>query len=1034
MSYRPASLLRRLTLCTVLSNTFCGGEKHPRAEKCVSDELRAKRSKDAGLPNSSAIREVEDAAPRSFVVGTPRGRAYKRGLVGCVLVAMGLLLPTAAQAVPIYRLTALPSTTEAGGHPDIAFSYAIGNREQFLSTCACNDSKDIALQLPTGLIGNPHATPQCPLAAFAAEECPVDSQIGIAQVEVSDDGSGNGGSECQNPEEECKLGFITGVYALVPPPGDAGLLGSKTGIFNSPILTVISSRTSTDYGLEARIANIAHFLPISSTKQVLWGVPAEPIHDYLRFGFREVPLIGVEHFCTENAEQSTYDPTTIRTVCIQPGDHRSVGSFLFEGGPGGPVPSDSPPTPFWQNPTTCGASLVTSLDVLTYSEEFSEASSSYPSTTDCEQLTFNPSQSVAPTTSSADSPSGAALRLTVPQFESPTVPSPSELRAVTVTFPEGFSLAPNAANGKSTCSDAQAAFGTTEEAQCPEDAKVGTISIDTPVLPAPLPGAVYLGAPLPGNRFRIFLVLNGFGLHIKLPGTITPDPKTGRLTIGFQNLPQTPFETFDVHIFGSESGALDTPTQCGSYKVSSTFTPWDAALPAETSEQFFKITEGPNDTPCPGGARPFSPAFTAASASNTSAAHTSFSLDLARADGEQNLDALNVTAPPGFSATLKGVSYCPQAAIQSAESESHTGLEEQAIPSCPASSQVGEFTAGAGPGSHPLYLPGKVYLAGPYKGAPLSFVFITPAVAGGYDLGNVVLRTALRIDPETAQVTAVSDPLPQIFQGIPLRLRRVLVDLNRPGFALNPTNCSPFSVKAEVLGTEGAVSNLSNHFQVANCASLPFAPKLTMGFSGSTKQAGNPAVHADISYPAAGLYANVARAVVTLPPTDLVDNAHINTPCTKVQFAAGKIPGEKCPPGSVIGFAKATTPLLEKPLEGPVYLRTHPGVGLPNLVAALNGQIDIALVGKVDTVNNRIRTTFESVPDAPVSNFSLTLDGGDKGLLENKPKFCAHPLHVTADITGQNGKTANQSPVLSTPCGKRHKRKASVHHNRRASR
>jgi len=944
------------------------------------------------------------------------------------LVFATLLFAASAQAVQIYRFIPLPSTSQAGGHPDVAISFAVGNRVQNPSPCACNDPKNVSVHLPTGLIGNPHATPQCTIAAFASEECPTDSQIGVAEIHVSTCNIG------EPPFEECTTAFLAPLYVLVAPPEDAGLLGFKTGIFASPVLTVLSSRTDSDYGVDATSENTPHFFPLFSFKEDIWGIPSESVHDDLRFGFREVPIFGGsgEDMCTFSGEKSSFEPTTMRTYCVQPGQHRAVGEEVFFGGPGHSVPSDTAPLPFWQNPTTCGGSpLAASLNVLSYVGEFTQAPASYPATTDCDQLTFNPSQSVVPTTGAADSPSGAELHLTIPQFESPSVPSPSELRALTLTLPEGFSLAPNVANGKTTCSDAEARFGTTAEAQCPEDAKIGTLSINTPVLPGPLPGAAYLGEPLPGNRFRLFLALDGFGLHIKLAGTVTPDPATGRIKIAFQNLPQTPFETFDVHIFGSERGALDTPTQCGSYEVASVFTPWDAALPEQSSHQFFQITEGPNGTPCPNGPRPFNPGLKAASAANTAGAHTAFSIYLTRDDGEQNLKALDVTTPPGFAATLRGLTYCPEAAIAAAGLESRTGLTEQRSPSCPGSSLIGETSAGVGSGNHPLFLPGKAYLAGPYRGAPLSLVIITPAVSGGYDLGNVVVRAALHINPETAQITAVSDPLPQIFQGIPLRLRAILLDVNRPGFALNPTNCDPLAISALVLGTEGAAAQPAENFQVANCSSLGFAPSLAMRFSGSTKRTGDPALTTTLAYPTrGGPFANVASATVTLPPTEVIDNAHLKNPCTKVQFAQGTNPGEKCPAGSVIGFARAETPLLEKPLEGPVYLRSAPEnkSGLPDLVAALNGQIDITLDGKISTAQgNRIRTTFATVPDAPVSHFTLSLDGGSKGLLENSTNLCARPLHASAAIAGQNGMSANQNPLLRAPCGKKHKR---VRHER----
>jgi len=979
-----------------------------------------------------------------LVGGGAEMRRVRRALsaVVCVLVAIGLTLPVAANgSAPILSFATATSNTQAGGHPDFAVKFSLSSHNDVLDPCDCNDAKDIVAHLPTGVIGNPHATPQCDVARFSANTCPSDSQVGIVEAVVSNaqgDGPGQG------------TRFVSPLFNLVPPPSDPGLLGWKAAAFDVPTYEVLSSRTDSDYGLDVTITSIEHFAPVTDVFQVTWGVPAAPIHNYLRFGFQQSPLILLSLFggsesplCDANENPSTVDPSTVYQICFPnrgPGTQHYVFGAVGElatsengegDGPGYPVPSQSPEVPFLQNPTTCGeSSLSTSLDVLAYDGGASHADSSWPPTADCAQLTFNPSQGIEPTTTAADSPSGAEFRLTVPQFESPSVPSPSELKAARVTLPQGFSFAPNVTNGKLTCSDAQARFGTTEEAQCPEDAKIGTLTVETPVLPGPLPGAVYLGEPQPGNRFRLILAFDGFGVHIKLAGTATPDPATGQIVITFQNLPQAPFETFDMHVFGSERGPLDTPTQCGTYEVRNEWTPWDASLPEQVSTQFFTVDRGPNGTPCPNGPRPFHPGFQAAATANTAAAHTAFSLELTREDGEQNLKALNVTTPPGFSATLKGLTYCPEAAIAAAALQSHTGLAEQAVPSCPTSSEVGEVIAGAGPGTHPLYLPGRVYLAGPYKGAPLSLVFITPAVAGGYDLGNVVIRAALQVNPETAQVTAVSDPLPQIFEGIPLRLRQITVNLN-PNFALNPTDCNPLAVTAEIAGDEGATSTPNQHFQVANCASLHFAPQLRLRLSGSTRHAGNPALHTTLT--ANPGEANIAKAQVTLPHSEFLDNAHLQAPCTGVQYAA-----RQCPPGSVIGFAKAETPLLEKPLEGPVYLRAG-GVArtLPDIVAALNGQIDITLVGHVESVPGRLRTTFSTLPDAPVSKFTLSLDGGNKGLLENGTNLCAHTLRASVEIAGQNGRTINQDPVLQTHC-KSHKRKSHgasrVHQNRRAAR
>jgi hypothetical protein len=368
------------------------------------------------------------------------------------------------------------------------------------------------------------------------------------------------------------------------------------------------------------------------------------------------------------------------------------------------------------------------------------------------------------------------------------------------------------------------------------------------------------------------------------------------------------------------------------------------------------------------------------------------------------------------------VPYCSEAALAHAADPTYSGLLETQSPICPAATQIGTAVAGAGAGTHPLYVPGKVYLAGPYKGAPLSLVVITPAVSGPYDLGNVVVRAALHVDPTSAQISAVSDPLPHILEGVPLRLRTIRVNLDRSDFTLNPTNCTPFSVGAQVSGDQGAVAGLSRHFQVANCGTLPFGPKLALRFSGPTTRAKNPALHATLT--ARPGEANIASAKVLLPRSELIDNAHIDTVCTRVQFAANA-----CPTGSAIGYAKAETPLLDKPLGGPVYLRSAPNSksGLPDIVAALRGQIEIDLVGHNDSVNEHLRTTFDSVPDAPVSSFTLTLDGGSKGLLESNSNLCSGPQVARQQMTAQNGKRASSNLRVQTPCGSkgRHKRRLS---------
>jgi len=896
-----------------------------------------------------------------------------------VLLSLGLLAllalsatESAAAAEPegarIKAYEATITSSQAGGHPDLSVDFEVGTRIDPLldNPCACNDIKHARVEFPAGFIGNPHAVAECTAEQFLVDRCPVDSQVGLAMPKVLlADGC-------------CAFPGWAPVYNLVPEPGQAGLLGFKGYLFNFPIFTVLSARTGgegptgSDYGLNAEVKGITRFFGLVSFKQIIWGVPASPVHDEWRF---------------------------------QKGGGIPSGT---------PTASNLPEKPYLSMPTSCLGPLKSTLVSIAYDHGVHEAQADWPETTGCDQLGFNPSLAANPSTAQADTPSGLDVNLKVPQKESPATPSDSEIRAVKVTMPEGFSVNPGAADGKTSCSDAEANFKSQDAAHCPEFSKVGTLLLDSWALPEPIPGGIYLGEPKPGNRYRLIITADGFGTHVKLPGSAHPDPQTGQLTVTFENLPQAPLTEFDMHFFGSERGLLATPERCGTYAVQSEFVPWAGNLPNQYSKQFFTIDSGPGGGPCPGAARPFSPGFRAVGATNGAGAHSPLSIYLTRPDGDQNLDTIAVKTPPGFTATLKDVPYCPDAALAATAAASHTGRDEQAAALCPAGSQVGVSSAGAGAGSRPYYAPGKVYLAGPYKGAPLSLAVVTPAVSGPYDLGNVVNRVALNVNPVTAQVTAVSDPLPQILDGIPLRLRSVLIDLNREHFTLNPTSCQPFQVEGLLTGTEGATGTGATHFQTANCDALAFAPKLTTTLRGATKRTGYPSLKAVLTQDPGE--SNIRRAVVSLPHSEFLEQSHIGTICTRVQFAA-----DACPAASVYGRARVLTPILDHPLEGPVYLRSS-SHNLPDLVAALKGPawqpIEIELSGRIDTDKaGGIRTSFDTVPDAPVSRFVLEMKGGKKGLLVNSENLCARKHFVNAKILGQSGARANQKPLLKAPCG-----------------
>ncbi len=909
----------------------------------------------------------------------------------CVAVATlaTLALSAAAHAdTPITAFSIAPSSTQAGGHPDIKAIVDVEdtnlqypNNQTPPGDCRCHDAKNIIIDGPAGAIPNTSAGVQCSGADFGENRCPIDSQVGVVNLNLSGEVGGTKSTFVPIP-----------VYNLVPRPGQAGLAGFFAPFLASPVFTVVEGRTESDYGLEFAVTGISHFLGgVTGIEQIFWGVPADPIHDAVRMHPR-----GCQPF-----EISFYP-------CV------------------GGTPSNLPLEPFIDAPTRCGAGLETGVRVESYDLGVTTASDIYPATTGCDQLSFNPSLFAQPTTRRTDTPSGIDVDLKVPPAESPVAPTPSHIKGVSVSFPEGFSINPNAADGKSACSPEEARVGIRHEAaQCPESSKVGSLTLESSALPGPMPGYIYLADPEPGDPYRIWLIADGFGQHVKLgPGSAQADPVTGKLTVSFPDLPQFPFNDFRMHFFGSERALLATPKRCGTYAVKSTFTPWDAALPVQESTQFFQLDEGTDGAPCPTLPRSFSPSVSAGVSDKGAGKHAPFTFQVSRPDGDQNLARITVKTPPGFSATLKGIPYCPQAAIAKLGGSTYAGQDEQASSACPAASQVGTATAGVGAGTHPLYVDGKVYLAGPYKGAPLSLETVIPALSGPYDLGVAAIRTALQVDSQSAQVTAVSDPLPQILGGVPFRTRFIRLSLDRAGFTLNPTNCDPFSVESTISGDEGAAAGRSTPFQVANCRDLDFGPKLALRLSGNMKRTGHPAVHAVLT--AKPGEANISRAAVTLFRGEQIDNAHINTPCTRKQFAVNA-----CSPQSVIGSASAVSPLLDQPLDGPVYLMTGFGHQLPDIVADLRGQIHVVLDGRVDTVHTRLRTTFESVPDVPVTKFVLNLAGDKKGLLISNTNVCKLDPKATVKMTGQNGAQANTVTPLDTPCGSKAKRKRHRRHAHR---
>jgi hypothetical protein len=876
--------------------------------------------------------------------------------------------------------------TQAGGHPFAASTTIEMNQTTDSQGNPTPDGgfvKNLRVDLPAGLVGDPTATPtKCSEAdlentgGFTAT-CPPSSQVGTTVVNLQGFG----------PEQ-------APVFNMIPPDGVPAEFGFRLSVAFVHLLPTV--RTGGDYGLTVHVNDVSQAVPMLETTLTVWGVPADPAHDGER------------------------------------------GSCLSYEGPTGELcPTDAPRKPFLTLPTACtppGVGLETTLHAESWQGGSDDASffSHLPpgppnpgpeqGPTGCDRLAFEPSITVQPTSQAADSPTGLHVDLSLPQNENPDGLAEAHLKKATVQLPAGMAVNPSAADGLAACNPAQIDLSGPNPATCPDASKVGTVEVGTPLLDHPLDGAVYLAAQNDNpfdSLLAIYIAVNDprTGIVVKLAGKVEPDPQTGQLRTTFDDNPQLPFSDFKLDFFGGARAPLITPPSCGTYAATADFAPWSAAdpnnpTPSEIAQRTssFEITSGPGGGPCPPG--DFKPSFEGGTVTPLAGDYTPLVVKARRPDGSQLMRGLNLDLPPGLTGKLAGIATCPDSALAAATN--NNGTAELASPDCPASSRLGGVDAAAGAGPTPFHVPGNAYLAGPYKGAPLSVAAITPAVAGPFDLGTVVVRAAAKIDPATAQIHVQSDQLPTILQGIPLDLRSVAVAADRDRFTLNPTSCNPMSLDGTIFGSP-TQATVASRFQVGGCKGLDFAPRLSLNVKGGTKRGAHPRLRAVLR--AKPGEANIAKTVVALPHSEFLDQAHIKTICTRVQFGQ-----DACPAGSVYGHARAITPLLDYALEGPVYLRSSSNT-LPDLVAALKGParqpIEIDLDGRIDSIHGGIRTSFEAVPDAPVSKFVLTMQGAKKGLLVNSTGLCSQENRANVKMKGQNGKVHNFKPELANSCGKR---------------
>ncbi len=887
-----------------------------------------------------------------------------------VVVALALACACPAQAsLGIESFKTTSSTDQAGAHPDLTTSFTLeeaGVREA---------ARNVAFNAPEGLFGNPNVLLECSSLDFALTQCSPDSQAGLVTVYANYEGQPRRllGTA---PLYQLEPGDHTALFALIVP------------VLDIPIQIPVAVRTGSDFGLRFTVAELTQTAPLAAADITFWGFPANESHDAERFP-KGKP--GAPSGCVGLAD---------------------TGCTLE------PIKASIPDKPLIDNPTTCtGEALVTHLSVQTYQDPDhpTEAQDSYPEITGCYHMTFKPVLFADLTTREADSASGLDLSLKVPQFLG-VAPTPSQLRTAEVTLPAGLTVNPDAADGQTACSEALANFGTEKAAECPDSSKIGTFVLGTPALNQPLTGAIYIGEPKPGNQYRLFLTADGSGVHAKLPGSVYPDPETGRVRIEIADLPQAPFDDLQVHLFASDRGLLATPTHCTLYEIESRLTPWNALLPDVGAEASVSVSSGPHGDACPGQVRPFHPRLEAGTSNSGAGQYSNFHLRLDRDDGDQYLRDVNFRMPPGFTGDLRGIPYCPDTAILAAANG--LGRVEEALPSCPASSLIGSSNVAAGPGGHPFHAVGKMYLSGPFKGAPLSLAVITPALAGPYDYGVVVVRVALHVDPLTAQVSAVSDSVPSIIGGIPIRMRSIQVNIDRPNFTINPTNCSAFSVDSQGIGDQGTLTDFSSYFNAVNCVTLPFRPKMTVrqvGGRKGTRRSDDPQLQFDLTTRPGD--ANLKSLSVTLSNAFEIDQTHLGNICSERELTE-----KDCAGRTPIGRATTTTPLLDQPLEGPVYAVSGSG-GLPRLAFVLNGQVSLVPRAEAKTVaGGRLQTTVPVVPDAPIGHFRLTVFAGKTGYLTNTRDICVHTPVIRIAYKGQNDKTRSESTKVKTAgCPKRSK-------------
>jgi hypothetical protein len=866
--------------------------------------------------------------------------------------------------------------------------------------------KDLNIKLPQGLVGNANLLPQCNEVDFTSfvsggfNLCPASAAVGVALITLN---------------EPYNLGYTTKpepIFNLTPAPGEPARFGFT--VEGVPVVLDTSVRTGSDYGITVSVNNLTQVDDFVRSEATFWGVPGAASHDASR-GWS----------CIAN------------------------GIYVAEGAPEEACDKHEPsPKGFLTLPSSCTSQLQSGIEmdswgnpgVFTLPQEYTLASGAGTALelTGCNKQSFEPSISVAPDGQAASTPSGLTVGVHVPQEISLSGAgiAASDVKDIDVMLPEGVTLNPSGADGLQACSDGLIGYlpgqspasspqlFTSGEQSCPNASKIGEVTIKTPLLSHELEGSVYLASqdenPF-GSLIAMYIVAKDpvSGVLVKLPGEVKLNAGTGRIEASILNNPEVPFEEAKLHFFGGERAPLSSPAYCsgtaahpGPYTTEASFTPWSGGAPV-VSKSSFEITSGPNGTACPGASLPFSPSLTGGMTNINAGAFSPLTTTIGREDGQQNINQVQLKMPPGLSGILSGVPLC-------GEAQANAGT-------CGEASKIGSTIVSVGLGGDPYSVTGgRVYLTGPYQGAPFGLSIVNPAVAGPFNLGNVVVRAKIEVNPTTAALTVTTNSeaegyaIPHILQGIPLQIKHINVTIERPGFTFNPTNCTPASITGSVSSFEGASSAVSVPFQVTNCATLKFAPKFSVSTPGHTSKVDGAGLTAKLSYPKAvqGTQADIKAVKVDLPKQLPSRLTTLQKACTAKQFETNPA---NCPKASKIGFAKVSTPLLPVPLEGPAIFVSHGGEAFPSLTMVLQGYgVTVDLVGTTYISHAGITsTTFKTVPDVPFNTFELTLGQGPYSALaanlptKDKGNFCGQTLTMPTAFVAQNGLEIHESTKIS---------------------